>query len=353
MRTFFLAIFLLLSATAAGPAFAQDANTANDQANAVENMVENTADTNSAETNQAADEGTNQAAQRDTDANENIVGDSGEALVKLFVLAVLLEFALALIFNWRPFIVLFDGRGVKTVVSFIAALIIVYFLRPNSVGELMADYDSPLAGTAADIALILEAMIIAGGSAGVYNLLVALGIRSPRTEQVVPRPKPDEAWVSIALREKTKTNGPVDVFITEQGKAAQYLGRLEAARKRRGFLGFFLRDPARLPPSGGIHSSPPWSTRSRPRARIRRAPPSTEAGAPTPSPREPWSTSNSICKGGFAKRVAPRDGFEPSANRLTAGCSTAELPGSSLSASGAYSSGFSAKARQGKRFFRR
>ena len=29
--------------------------------------------------------------------------------------------------------------------------------------------------------------------------------------------------------------------------------------------------------------------------------------------------------------VAPRDGFEPSTNRLTAGCSTAELPGSSLS----------------------
>jgi hypothetical protein len=26
--------------------------------------------------------------------------------------------------------------------------------------------------------------------------------------------------------------------------------------------------------------------------------------------------------------LAPRDGFEPSTNRLTAGCSTAELPGS-------------------------
>ena len=28
--------------------------------------------------------------------------------------------------------------------------------------------------------------------------------------------------------------------------------------------------------------------------------------------------------------LAPRDGFEPSTNRLTAGCSTAELPGKSL-----------------------
>ena len=30
------------------------------------------------------------------------------------------------------------------------------------------------------------------------------------------------------------------------------------------------------------------------------------------------------------KSLAPRAGFEPATNRLTAGCSTAELPGKSL-----------------------
>ena len=34
----------------------------------------------------------------------------------------------------------------------------------------------------------------------------------------------------------------------------------------------------------------------------------------------------------FTKKLAPRDGFEPSTNRLTAGCSTAELPGNSVQA---------------------
>jgi hypothetical protein len=34
--------------------------------------------------------------------------------------------------------------------------------------------------------------------------------------------------------------------------------------------------------------------------------------------------------------LAPRAGFEPATNRLTAGCSTAELPGKSLLASSAY-----------------
>src|SRR5262245_11901210 len=35
------------------------------------------------------------------------------------------------------------------------------------------------------------------------------------------------------------------------------------------------------------------------------------------------------------RRVAPRDGFEPSTNRLTAGCSTAELPGTTAARAGA------------------
>src|SRR5947209_3178867 len=34
------------------------------------------------------------------------------------------------------------------------------------------------------------------------------------------------------------------------------------------------------------------------------------------------------CRGLDTVILAPRDGFEPSTNRLTAGCSTAELPGS-------------------------
>ena len=52
---------------------------------------------------------------------------------------------------------------------------------------------------------------------------------------------------------------------------------------------------------------------------------------------------------GDDEEVAPRDGFEPSANRLTAGCSTAELPGSSLSARRAYSSALFGLARRAAR----
>lgn len=259
MRALLAALLLIAAGIASAPAFAQTPDEVNATAeNAAETANEADATENATgnNTNTQREETTDPRAARDSDTNEDIVGDSGEALVKLFVLAVLLEFALALIFNWRPFIVLLDGRGVKTIFSLLAALVVVYALKPNAIVELMTDYGSQLDRSDVHIARILEAMIIAGGSAGVYNLLVALGIRSSRTEQVAPRPKPDEAWVSVALREKTKTAGPVDVFITEAGKAAEYLGRLEAARARRGFVSFFVRDPARLPPSGGITLQP-------------------------------------------------------------------------------------------------
>ena len=253
-----LAAFLLFLGTMALPAHAQDTNATNDQANAAENVENGTTDADTVEANQTGDdEGTNQAPPSDSDAGEDVVGDSGEALVKLFVLAVLLEFALSLIFNWRPFVVKFDGRGVKTVVSFAAALVVVYALKPDAVIELMGDYGRTPTGSSAQVARIIEAMIIAGGSAGVYNLLVALGIRSARRrEQVVPEPKSDEAWISVGLREKTKVAGPVDVMITEKGKTTEYLGTINAALKQPGLRSYFVRDPERIPPSGGITLQP-------------------------------------------------------------------------------------------------
>ena len=64
----------------------------------------------------------------------------------------------------------------------------------------------------------------------------------------------------------------------------------------------------------------------------------------------PGSTHRAMRKNGFSfkclKQMAPRAGFEPATNRLTAGCSTAELPGSSaFRRERAYSSALLAGAR--------
>src|SRR5438034_633021 len=47
------------------------------------------------------------------------------ALFVLLVVALLLESGLAVVFNWRPFVVYFDGRGVKTVVSVVFAYLFI------------------------------------------------------------------------------------------------------------------------------------------------------------------------------------------------------------------------------------
>ena len=185
----------------------------------------------------------------------SVVGESGEALVKLFVLAVLLESALALIFNWRPFVVVFDGRGVKSILSFLAAWLVVGSLRPESISELMEGYGSTLTETGRDVATILEAMIVAGGSAGVNNMLRTLGFRSrDRVDQIAPTPPKDEAWVSVALVRRQAV-GPVDVEL-EADNVKQVAGTIRGRVRKKGLLSYFVRDYARFPPSGGYTLTP-------------------------------------------------------------------------------------------------
>jgi hypothetical protein len=51
--------------------------------------------------------------------------NSFKTLVQLFVLAVLLEQALSVIFNWRAFLQNFDARGAKTIVAVAVARFVV------------------------------------------------------------------------------------------------------------------------------------------------------------------------------------------------------------------------------------
>ncbi len=185
----------------------------------------------------------------------SVVAELGEALVKLFVLAVLLESALALIFNWRPFVVVFDGRGVKSIISFLGAWVVVGSLHPEAIKELMEGYGTTLTATGEDVATILEAMIVAGGSAGVNNMLRALGFRSrDRVEEVAPTPPKDEAWISVALVRRNAV-GPVDVEL-EEDKVKQIAGTIRGRVRKKGLLSFFVRDYARFPPSGGHTVTP-------------------------------------------------------------------------------------------------
>jgi hypothetical protein len=183
--------------------------------------------------------------------------DSVKAILKLFVLAVVLESALALLFNWRPFVVIFDGRGVKSLVSFAASLVLVFGFKVDVIGDLMKAYTGSAQSNL--FSYIITAMVVAGGGSGVNNLLRSLGLRPVnRIEDITPKPPPNEAWLSVAIVDRKILAKPTPVWIEimEEGQPYRVAGVVRDTSNPNPVLRFFLRDQGRLPPSGGIALKP-------------------------------------------------------------------------------------------------
>jgi hypothetical protein len=180
-----------------------------------------------------------------------IAGGPYEAAFKIlfviFVVALLLESGLAVLFNWQPVQQNFTG-GTKTVVSVIVAYAFVALLDLDIVGRLVAvfsasaePHDTGFFGS------FITALIIAGGSSGVNNLMRSLGVRVAVTpEQMAPKPPLTEGWISVKLVRNAAV-GPVNVLIGETPAAVGTISRSGISD----FWRYFLRDPGRYPRSGG------------------------------------------------------------------------------------------------------
>lgn len=155
-----------------------------------------------------------------------------------------------MIFNWRPFIEYFDARGVKTVIAFAFSLFFVSIFDLDVTTRLVniysgINYPVNLPGK------FVTALVRAGGSSGVNNLLVALGFRSVRTvEQTTPRPPPTHAWISVRLIRKD-AKGPVSVLVGPPVAPLPVAGTIAGSSKGSSGLRYFIRDPGRFPTAGG------------------------------------------------------------------------------------------------------
>ena len=180
-------------------------------------------------------------------SGDGVYSQSGKAVFVLFVVALLLESGLALIFNWRPFYLFFTG-GAKTVISLAFAYVFVTFFNLDIVTTLVnvyssSSHESGLAGR------FLTALIVAGGSSGVNTLLLALGFRSVKTaEQVAPKPPKTEGWVSVRLIRQDAV-GNVDVFIGDPDRLP--IAGTIAGSGISDFRRNFQRDPGSFPSAGG------------------------------------------------------------------------------------------------------
>jgi hypothetical protein len=186
--------------------------------------------------------------------DEVVYSEAFKGLFVVFVIALLLESGLATLFNWRPFVETFDGRGVKTVISVAAALVFIRGFKLDIVTRLVNIYsqtDTPFEN--GPLGYIITALVVAGGSAAVNNLLIALGFRSVKTaDEVRPKPPKTKGWVAVALNRKEAV-GPVDVLIGDPaGGDPPIAGTISGDKRREGFVRFFLRDRSRFPMSGGF-----------------------------------------------------------------------------------------------------
>lgn len=186
-------------------------------------------------------------------ANEDTLTQSIKVLLQLFVLAVILESALAVFFQWRPYIRRFDGKTLNPLLAFVAALILVRSFNIDQVGKLIDDYNGAIAPDAANTwsTVILTALVVAGGSAGVNRMLRALGYRSQMTEDDHPRPSRNEAWIAVIDESRRAVAETYDILI-KGANDWTVVGIISNGLPHAGPLQWVLRDTRRFPTSGGF-----------------------------------------------------------------------------------------------------
>ena len=154
------------------------------------------------------------------------IPELGTELVALAVIILVTESALATLFQWRLYRMLFNGRAVKTVVMIVTGLLIVvgfnydFFARIVTIIKVSPTPEA----WSMWISLPLSALIIAGGSAGVNTLFQRLGIRNPvQPEEQRPLLNSTQAWISVRVRaakgeggaQGVKIVGPVQISVAE------------------------------------------------------------------------------------------------------------------------------------------
>lgn len=184
-------------------------------------------------------------------------------LMAALVLAVLLESAFALLFNWRLFLEFFVGKAWRTPIMFAAALTIVRYFDFDLMARLFDVYGSegrtrPYLGNV--FTQTISAMVLGGGSVGVNRVLVALGFRSQvRPETIEPTLEPLEAYVAIRVRGMSDTSmyrvnmDSVDPIPADTPTTLGFVGGSTSVRARLAETLFPVR--ARIPRSGGLRVS--------------------------------------------------------------------------------------------------
>jgi hypothetical protein len=175
----------------------------------------------------------------------------------LFVVATVMESALATLFNWRLYREFFSGRAVKTLVMIGFGYAVVTAFNYDVFARIVG-FAGGNGAAQPTLSQILSALVLAGGSATVYQLFRALGLRAPvEPEDVKLQPAENKAWVSVRIS-RSKAIGDVQIHVDEVRNptpAEENAPALAGVVNKSGFLerlrSVFFADQMRWPRYGG------------------------------------------------------------------------------------------------------
>lgn len=114
--------------------------------------------------------------------NESAMAEEvARVLLVFLVLSLVFEVALTPIFNWRIFMQRFDGKGLKVPITVILAFVVFWSYDLDIIRDLLVslryEADATVGGQ------VLTALLIAGGSDGIFRIFIKLGIRNPKARR--------------------------------------------------------------------------------------------------------------------------------------------------------------------------
>lgn len=177
-------------------------------------------------------------------------------LIGLFVVATIMESALATLFNWRLYREFFDNKAMKTVIMVAFGYLVVTAFNYDIFYKIVAGAGG--SGGPGPGSKLLSALVLAGGSAAVYQLFRSLGLRPPAEPVAPPQPDESKAWVSVTVV-REKAVGDIAVHFekvaspTPEAAAVPPLAGTLADKQDvlKRAISLFLADPMRFPRYGG------------------------------------------------------------------------------------------------------
>ncbi|PLR26749.1 hypothetical protein SGCZBJ_08250 [Caulobacter zeae] len=167
-------------------------------------------------------------------------------------IAVVLESALAVIFNWRVFQNRFSGKSWRTPIAIAFGWSIATGLKFDIIGALYTAIYGTSVGKP-ELGLVgtfVTALVLAGGSAGVNNILKGLGFRQIGSgDGPAPKPAKTEAWLSVTLQRREAV-GPVQVLV-DDGQQTVLVGMISGVKPPPEWVTDFVANKVRFPSYGG------------------------------------------------------------------------------------------------------